>query len=99
MKRLFNSDIETNHGTRHARRRTKRFSREERAKSEDSADTGSPPTPGPTTKKFVDRDIVSETLEEYTSHNTQQLTIDEIIEKIKTTDYVQDLLPSITSAS
>ena len=51
-------------------------------------------------EKFFDSgDEVSETLEEYTSHNTQQLTVDQIIEKIKTTDYVQDLLPSIKAAS
>ncbi|BCW67716.1 NAD-dependent epimerase/dehydratase family protein [Arthrobacter sp. NicSoilB4] len=104
MKRLFNSDVEINViGTRHGEKAHETLlTREERAKSEDLGGYFRVPadTRDLNYEKFVDSgDIVSETLEEYTSHNTQQLTIDEIIAKIKTTDYVQDLLPSITSAS
>lgn len=104
MKILFNSDSEINViGTRHGEKAHETLlTREERAKSEDLGDYFRVPadTRDLNYEKFFDAgDDVSETLEEYTSHNTQQLTVDQIIEKIKTTDYIQDLLPSIKAAS
>jgi UDP-glucose 4-epimerase len=104
MKILFNSDSEINViGTRHGEKAHETLlTREERAKSEDLGDYFRVPadTRDLNYEKFFDSgDDVSETLEEYTSHNTQQLTVDQIIEKIKTTDYIRDLLPSIKAAS
>ncbi|ADX73676.1 putative nucleoside-diphosphate sugar epimerase [Pseudarthrobacter phenanthrenivorans Sphe3] len=104
MKILFNSDSEINViGTRHGEKAHETLlTREERAKSEDLGDYFRVPadTRDLNYEKFFDSgDNVSETLEEYTSHNTQQLTVDEIIEKVKTTEYIQDLLSSIRSAS
>ncbi|AOT05156.1 polysaccharide biosynthesis protein [Arthrobacter sp. U41] len=104
MKTLFNSDSEINViGTRHGEKAHETLlTREERAKSEDLGEYFRVPadTRDLNYEKFFDSgDEVSETLEEYTSHNTQQLTVDQIIEKIKTTDYIQDLLPSIKTAS
>ncbi|WP_427006808.1 polysaccharide biosynthesis protein [Pseudarthrobacter sp. H2] len=104
MKILFKSDSEINViGTRHGEKAHETLlTREERAKSEDLGDYFRVPadTRDLNYEKFFDAgDDVSETLEEYTSHNTQQLTVDQIIEKIKTTDYIQDLLPSIKAAS
>jgi UDP-glucose 4-epimerase len=104
MKILFKADTEISViGTRHGEKAHETLlTREERAKSEDLGDYFRVPadTRDLNYEKFFDSgDDVSETLEEYTSHNTQQLTVDEIIEKIKTTDYIQDLLPSITAAS
>lgn len=104
MKKLFNSDSEIKViGTRHGEKAHETLlTREERAKSEDLGGYFRVPadTRDLNYEKFVDSgDIVSESLEEYTSHNTHQLTVDQIIEKIKTTDYVQALLPSILAAS
>lgn len=104
MKQLFRSDSEINViGTRHGEKAHETLlTREERAKSEDLGDYFRVPadTRDLNYEKFFDAgDTVSETLEEYTSHNTHQLTIDQIIEKIKTTDYIQELLPSIPTAS
>lgn len=104
MKNLFNSDVDVNViGTRHGEKAHETLlTREERAKSEDLGGYFRVPadTRDLNYEKFVDSgDIVSESLEEYTSHNTHQLTVDEIIAKIKTTDYIQSLLPSVPSAS
>ncbi|MHA7303498.1 polysaccharide biosynthesis protein [Pseudarthrobacter sp. MDT1-22] len=104
MKHLFNSDVDVNViGTRHGEKAHETLlTREERAKSEDLGGYFRVPadTRDLNYEKFVDSgDIVSESLEEYTSHNTHQLTVDEIIAKIKTTDYIQSLLPSVPSAS
>ena len=102
MKQLFNSDSDIHViGTRHGEKAHETLlTREERAKSEDLGGYFRVPadTRDLNYEQFVESgDIVSETLEEYTSHNTQQLTIDQIIEKIKTTDYIQSLLPSTVS--
>ncbi|RAX43803.1 UDP-glucose 4-epimerase [Arthrobacter sp. AQ5-06] len=104
MKHLFNSDVDVNViGTRHGEKAHETLlTREERAKSEDLGGYFRVPadTRDLNYEKFVDSgDIVSESLEEYTSHNTHQLTVNEIIAKIKTTDYIQSLLPSVPSAS
>lgn len=104
MKHLFNSDVDVNViGTRHGEKAHETLlTREERAKSEDLGGYFRVPadTRDLNYEKFVDSgDIVSESLEEYTSHNTHQLTVDEIIAKVKTTDYIQSLLPSVPSAS
>lgn len=103
MKQLFQSDSEINViGTRHGEKAHETLlTREERAKSEDLGDYFRVPadTRDLNYEKFFDAgDTVSDTLEEYTSHNTHQLTIDQIIEKIKTTEYIQELLPSIPIA-
>ncbi|GAA1782305.1 type 8 capsular polysaccharide synthesis protein Cap8E [Pseudarthrobacter sulfonivorans] len=104
MKHLFQSDAEVNViGTRHGEKAHETLlTREERAKSEDLGGYFRVPadTRDLNYAKFVESgDVVSESLEEYTSHNTHQLTVDQIIEKIKTTDYLKSLLPSISSAS
>jgi UDP-glucose 4-epimerase len=104
MKHLFDSDVDVNViGTRHGEKAHETLlTREERAKSEDLGGYFRVPadTRDLNYEKFVESgDVVSESLEEYTSHNTHQLTVDQIIEKIKTTDYLKSLLPSVTSAS
>jgi UDP-N-acetylglucosamine 4,6-dehydratase len=104
MKHLFQSDADINViGTRHGEKAHETLlTREERAKSEDLGGYFRVPadTRDLNYAKFVESgDVVSESLEEYTSHNTHQLTVDQIIEKIKTTDYLKSLLPSISSAS
>jgi UDP-N-acetylglucosamine 4,6-dehydratase/5-epimerase len=104
MKILFNSESEINViGTRHGEKAHETLlTREERAKSEDLGDYFRVPadTRDLNYEIFVDSgDEVSESLEEYTSHNTQQLTVDQIIEKVKTTDYIRDLLRTIEQAS
>jgi len=104
MKHLFQSDADVNViGTRHGEKAHETLlTREERAKSEDLGGYFRVPadTRDLNYAKFVESgDVVSESLEEYTSHNTHQLTVDQIIEKIKTTDYLKSLLPSISSAS
>jgi UDP-N-acetylglucosamine 4,6-dehydratase/5-epimerase len=104
MKHLFQSDVDVNViGTRHGEKAHETLlTREERAKSEDLGGYFRVPadTRDLNYEKFVESgDVVSESLEEYTSHNTHQLTVDQIIEKIKTTDYLKSLLPAISSAS
>lgn len=43
-------------------------------------------------KFYVEGDVVTESDEAYTSHNTNRLDVDGVIEKIKTTDYVKEEL-------
>lgn len=100
MKQLFRSDSEISViGTRHGEKAHETLlTREERAKSEDLGDYFRVPadTRDLNYEKFFDAgDTVSDTLEEYTSHNTHQLSVDQIVEKIMTTDYIKDLLPLI----
>jgi len=102
MKKLFRSDSEINViGTRHGEKAHETLlTREERAKSEDLGDYFRVPadTRDLNYEKFFDAgDMVSETLEEYTSHNTHQLSVDQIMDKIMTTDYIKDLLPLISA--
>ena len=46
-------------------------------------------------KYFIKGKVHTEAEESYTSHNTQQLNVDETIKKILTTDYVQKQLKEV----
>jgi UDP-glucose 4-epimerase len=46
-------------------------------------------------KFFVDGEVHTQATEAYTSHNTKRLDVDEVIQKILTTDYVRDELEKV----
>lgn len=46
-------------------------------------------------KYFIDGHVITEADESYTSHNTTLLSIDQTVEKILTTDYVQEQLKAV----
>ena len=46
-------------------------------------------------KYFIDGQVTTEADEAYTSHNTQLLDVDATVEKILTTDYVQEQLKAV----
>ncbi|WP_415854072.1 polysaccharide biosynthesis protein [Sinomonas sp. G460-2] len=100
MKKLFQSDVEVQViGTRHGEKAHETLlTREERIKAEDLGGYFRVPADVRDLNygKFVERgELVSESTEEYTSHNTRQLTVDEVVEKVKTTDYIQQLLAGV----
>lgn len=100
MKKLFQSDAEIQViGTRHGEKAHETLlTREERIKAEDLGGYFRVPADVRDLNygKFVEQgELVSESTEEYTSHNTQQLTVDEVVEKIKTTEYIQQLLAGV----
>lgn len=83
-------------GTRHGEKAHETLlTTEERAKSVDLGDYFRVPADTRDLnygKYFENGDSDADVVEEYTSHNTTRLTVGEVIEKIKTTDYMQDLL-------
>ncbi len=104
MKKLLGSDAEIQViGTRHGEKAHETLlTREERARSEDLGGYFRVPadTRDLNYAKFVESgEPVSEELEEYTSHNTRRLTVDEVVQKVLTTDYVKELLASRVVAS
>lgn len=104
MKVLLNSEVPIQViGTRHGEKAHETLlTREERAKAEDLGEYFRVPadTRDLNYSKFFDSgESVNEELEDYTSHNTVQLTIEEIIAKVKKTDYVKSLLKTPTTDS
>ncbi|GHG45544.1 UDP-glucose 4-epimerase [Sinomonas cellulolyticus] len=100
MKKLFQSDVEVRViGTRHGEKAHETLlTREERAKAEDLGGYFRVPADVRDLNygKFVEQgEMVAESTEEYTSHNTRRLTVDEIVEKVKSTDYIQQLLAGV----
>ena len=97
LKQLFASDVEIKTiGTRHGEKAHETLlTREEKAKSIEMGDYFRVPadTRDLNYDKFFNKgQSIPETLEEYTSHNTEQLDIDRVIAKLKTIDYIQDEL-------
>ncbi len=86
-------------GTRHGEKLYETLmTREERLSSEDMGDyfrISADERDLNYDKYFVEGDVKTESDEAYTSHNTKRLNIDEIIEKIMTTDYVQNAVKGI----
>lgn len=100
MKKLFQSDVEVKViGTRHGEKAHETLlTREERVKAEDLGGYFRVPADVRDLNygKFVEQgELVSESTEDYTSHNTRRLTVDEVVEKVKTTDYIQQLLAGV----
>ncbi|ABY23075.1 capsular polysaccharide synthesis enzyme [Renibacterium salmoninarum ATCC 33209] len=99
MKKIFASstDIQVI-GTRHGEKAHETLlTREERAKSEDLGDYFRVPadTRDLNYGKFFDSgEALEDELDDYTSHNTQQLDVDQIVEKILSTDYMKAVLQS-----
>lgn len=46
-------------------------------------------------KYFVDGEVKTQSEEAYTSHNTKRLDVDGVVEKIMTTEYVQNALKGL----
>lgn len=86
-------------GTRHGEKAHETLlTREEKAKCDDMG--GYFRVPADTRdlnydKYFSEGEKEPETIEEYTSHNTTRLSVADVIEKLKTTDYVNDELQGI----
>ncbi len=102
MTRLFDSDIPVNIiGTRHGEKEHETLlTREERAHSSDLGNYFSVPadTRDLNYEKYLEEgDILEETLTEYTSENTTRLNVDEIIEKLQTTEFIQNALATRVS--
>lgn len=100
MKALLDSNVPVQViGTRHGEKAHETLlTREERAKAEDLGEYFRVPadTRDLNYAKFFDSgESVSQELEDYTSHNTVQLTINQIMTKVKKTDYIQDLFKSL----
>lgn len=85
-------------GTRHGEKAHETLlTREERAKSEDLGEYFRVPadTRDLNYGKFFDSgEHLQKEIEDYTSHNTRQLDVDQIVAKVLTTDYIQTLLAS-----
>jgi UDP-N-acetylglucosamine 4,6-dehydratase len=97
VKELFASNVEIKViGTRHGEKAHETLlTREEKAKSTDLG--GYFRVPADTRdlnydKYFIKGEQLAEALDEYTSHNTRRLSVNEVIEKLKTTDYIRDEL-------
>ena len=98
VQRLFGDTGTRIIGTRHGEKLYETLmTREERLRSEDmgkyfrvSADTRDLNYD----KYFVEGEVETEADESYTSHNTRLLDVDGVVEKILTTDYVQEQLAS-----
>jgi UDP-N-acetylglucosamine 4,6-dehydratase/5-epimerase len=104
MRQILQPDAEINIiGTRHGEKAHETLlTTEERAKSEDLGDYFRVPADTRDLnygKYFETGEERPEALAEYTSHNTVRLTVGEVIEKIKTTDYMQDLLAGLEATA
>lgn len=100
MKKILRSEVEVRViGTRHGEKAHETLlTREERMKAEDLGGYFRVPADVRDLNygKFVEQgELVSAGTEEYTSHNTRRLTVDEIVEKIKATDFIQQLLAGV----
>jgi UDP-N-acetylglucosamine 4,6-dehydratase/5-epimerase len=97
IKELFQSEADIKViGTRHGEKAHETLlTREEKAKSTDLGDYFRVPADTRDLnydKYFVEGDKQVEQLEDYTSHNTTRLKVEEIIAKLKTTDYIKQEL-------
>ena len=97
LKKLFKSDTEVKViGTRHGEKAHETLlTQEERAKCDELENYFRVPADVRDLnydKYFVDGEKVAPSIEEYTSHNTTRLSVDEVIEKLKTTDFIRDEL-------
>ena len=97
IKELFNSDSEVKViGTRHGEKAHETLlTREEKSKCSDIGSYFRVPADTRDLnydKFFIEGEKVPEVIEEYTSHNTDRLDIKGVIEKLKSTDYIQDEL-------
>lgn len=97
LKQLFKSDGEIKIiGTRHGEKAHETLlTREEKAKSTDLGNYFRVPADNRDLnydKYFVEGEKIIKELEEYTSHNTERLTIEGVIAKLKTTDFIQEEL-------
>lgn len=83
-------------GTRHGEKLFETLmTREERLRSEDMGDyyrVSADNRDLNYDKYFMQGQVVTEADESYTSHNTRLLDVDGTVEKIKTTDYVDEML-------
>ena len=86
-------------GTRHGEKLYETLmTREERLRSEDMGDyfrVAADNRDLNYDKFFVEGKVVTEAEESYTSHNTKLLNVDEVAEKILTTDYVKEALKNL----
>ena len=94
VKELFNSDIPISIiGTRHGEKAHETLlTREEKSKCYDLGDYYRVPADTRDLnydKYFVEGEKVPEEIEEYTSGNTQRLSVQEVIKKLQTTDYIR----------
>jgi len=97
LKKLFNSDVDVQViGTRHGEKQHETLlTREERAIATDLGDYFRVPadTRDLNYEKYFDEgDTEVDSLSEYASYNTNRLNIEQIIEKLKTTKYISDIL-------
>ncbi len=102
IKELFKSNVEIKViGTRHGEKAHETLlTREEKAKCTDLGDYFRVPADTRDLnydKYFVEGEKVPETIEEYTSHNTAQLSVKEVIEKLQTTDYIREEMKGHTA--
>lgn len=97
VKTILGSDAEIKViGTRHGEKSHETLlTREERARSEDLGSYFRVPADTRDLnygKFFEEGENIAEALTEYTSSNTRQLTVDEVVAKIMTTDYMQAIV-------
>jgi UDP-glucose 4-epimerase len=97
IKELFKSKVEIKIiGTRHGEKADETLmTREEKSRSTDLGNYYRVPTDARDLnydKFFVDGDKKIKAVEEYNSFNTKRLNVDEIIEKLMTTDYITAIL-------
>lgn len=104
MKKIMDADVEIRTiGTRHGEKAHETLlTREERAKSEDLG--GYFRVPADTRdlnygKFFDDGQDMNAVPEEYTSENTERLTVDEVVAKVLTTEYMQGLLSGVAEVA
>lgn len=100
LKQLFKSDTEIKIiGTRHGEKAHETLlTREEKAKCTNLENYFQVPADTRDLnydKFFVDGEKLVTVIEEYTSHNTTRLTVKEVIEKLKTTEYIKNELRTI----
>lgn len=97
IKKLFKSDQEIKIiGTRHGEKAHETLlTREEKAKCTDLENYFQVPADTRDLnygKYFEKGEKIINVIEEYTSHNTARLSVDEVIKKLKTTDYIKEEL-------
>lgn len=100
IKQLFKSDSEIKIiGTRHGEKAHETLlTREEKAKCSDLGDYYRVPADTRDlnyNKYFIEGEKLPDDIDEYTSHNTTRLNIEQIIEKLKTTEYIREELKGV----
>ena len=100
IKTLFRSQSEIRSiGTRHGEKAHETLlTREEKSKCTDLGDYFRVPADNRDLnyeKYFSEGEKVPDSIEEYTSHNTEQLDVEGVIQKLKTTDYIKKELEGL----